>query len=300
MAIMRLAARTHSTASGCGLRAEGVSRDAIAVRRRIGWMSLILPNTYAVGPHALAPTSDMLRAAGVLHAGPGAFLSGPTAGAVLGVWLRGDQRIHVTAPRERTAARSPFVFHRQQTSILDRPPVFVGGHHVMNPLDLCADLARTLHPLELTHVMDRARYEEFVTNEGIDALCEQFDGVPFVSVLRAARDFLRSGSAGFRSDAERLLHGGLVSAGIAPTHVNVRGILGVPSDESDFVWLHRRLNVEVDGRQHGEPEQRVLDAARDELMRGLGVAVLRIRARDVHRRLGWAVAQVRAALQHRE
>ncbi|MCW2924577.1 MAG: hypothetical protein JWM98_1981 [Thermoleophilia bacterium] len=260
-------------------------------------MRVILPQTYGVGPHAESPTAEMLRSAGLLFAGRGARLSGPTAGAVTGVWSRGSDEVHVSAPGLRKTRLEPFVFHRTQTERFARRGRVIDGFAVPHPLDLCADLARSLSSLQLAHVVDRSRYQELVTLEGIDALCEQWAGVPFVTVLREARDLVRGGSAGTRSVSEDILHQALLRAGIPPTHVNVRGILGVPSDEPDFVWLDRRLNVEVDGRQHDEPEQRALDGARDEVMRSLGIRVTRFRAADVRRRPGWVVQQIRAALR---
>jgi very-short-patch-repair endonuclease len=62
----------------------------------------------------------------------------------------------------------------------------------------------------------------------------------------------------------------------------------------DFVALHQRLVVEVDGSQHRQ--RRAADARRDRALARLGYRVLRLEAELVMRNLPEAVARVRAAL----
>jgi very-short-patch-repair endonuclease len=54
--------------------------------------------------------------------------------------------------------------------------------------------------------------------------------------------------------------------------------------EVDFLWPEIRLNVEVDGTQHGSPPARLADAARDRVLSAEGYTVLRFPEEDVEER----------------
>ncbi len=45
----------------------------------------------------------------------------------------------------------------------------------------------------------------------------------------------------------------------------------------DFLWEHKRLVIEIDGKQHDMPQQRERDVKKDALLRSEGYQVLRIR-----------------------
>jgi very-short-patch-repair endonuclease len=64
----------------------------------------------------------------------------------------------------------------------------------------------------------------------------------------------------------------------------------------DFVCFSRRLVVEVDGQQHGLPEQARRDAVRDNVLRREGFRVLRYPAEDVRTNLYGVISGIRAIL----
>lgn len=50
----------------------------------------------------------------------------------------------------------------------------------------------------------------------------------------------------------------------------------------DFVWLHKKRVIEIDGEQHDRfPEQKVRDIAKDSLLAQEGYEVLRLRWKDI-------------------
>ena len=65
----------------------------------------------------------------------------------------------------------------------------------------------------------------------------------------------------------------------------------------DFVCLERRLVIEVDGGQHGEPEQLRLDQERTDWLRAEGYRVLRFWNREVMVSLDDCLTAVWASLQ---
>ena len=66
---------------------------------------------------------------------------------------------------------------------------------------------------------------------------------------------------------------------------------------ADFVEFGRRLVIEVDGGQHGGPEVKALDAARDAWFGAEGFTVLRFWNHDVDRNLEGVMQMVLDALE---
>ena len=68
----------------------------------------------------------------------------------------------------------------------------------------------------------------------------------------------------------------------------------------DFYCVEAKLNIELDGFQHGHPERREADAARDTWLAGRGIMVLRFwnarlrREKEVVRNAIWEALQDRA------
>ena len=68
----------------------------------------------------------------------------------------------------------------------------------------------------------------------------------------------------------------------------------------DFYCAEAKLNIELDGFQHGHPERREADAARDTWLAGRGIMVLRFwnarlrREKEVVRNAIWEALQNRA------
>jgi hypothetical protein len=93
-------------------------------------------------------------------------------------------------------------------------------------------------------------------------------------VLETALSLVRSGSAGYRSRAER-------------TFADIPG-LGDPSNnthaagvEVDFVWPESALVVEIDGYGHGRPTTRREDRLKERILRDAGFEVVRFTIAEV-------------------
>lgn len=67
----------------------------------------------------------------------------------------------------------------------------------------------------------------------------------------------------------------------------------------DFYCHTVGLVIEVDGREHEEPEQERLDAARDQVLREMGLRIVRFNNRDVSTRLPDVLDQIRAMTRAR-
>ena len=74
----------------------------------------------------------------------------------------------------------------------------------------------------------------------------------------------------------------------------------IPPYYLDFYCIEAKLNVEVDGFQHGKPEQKVADTERDSFLEAKGVKVLRYwssrlrRDKETVRNAIWSALQERA------
>lgn len=295
-----LAAETCGVVDARALRAEGISRDAVAVRVARGTMVPMLPRTWAVGPMARNPTFEMRCMAGALAGGPGAVLDGSAAARLRGVWDRGNDFVDISLPDGARSRATGWRFHRMRRSVGD---AHVPGVNAPIPMasfpDMALMMARTHTPWQVAAVLregcfrgmtDLAEIQSFVASH---AWCS---GVP---VLRQALVLRRAGSAGTRSRSEDVLLGGLLRARALVPAVNQRGILGLSRDEPDFVWLAQRLNVEVDGEQHDEPTQAEDDRRRDAELAERGIHVIRIRSVDVWTRRRAVIRRIMDELARR-
>lgn len=66
----------------------------------------------------------------------------------------------------------------------------------------------------------------------------------------------------------------------------------------DFFCADKRLVIEVDGDQHGEPQQRSYDKARDKYLEQCGLRVLRIPARSLIVNQYGVLDTIRCMVQH--
>ena len=65
----------------------------------------------------------------------------------------------------------------------------------------------------------------------------------------------------------------------------------------DFYSAEHRLAIEIDGAVHGNPEQRMRDQSREDLLRERGIRFLRIPAWRVERDLPGVLEEIAAALK---
>lgn len=116
-----------------------------------------------------------------------------------------------------------------------------------------------------------------------------------MSVLRDAVALAVSNSAGTRGRTEDRFLEPVRSAGLPVPRVNVRGLMGIPNDEPDFVHCDTRMNFECDGGHHLEPAQEQQDHDRDMMAGRRGWRVRRFWWRDVWDFPELVIAAMRAA-----
>lgn len=51
----------------------------------------------------------------------------------------------------------------------------------------------------------------------------------------------------------------------------------------DFAWVEKLIAIEIDGKQHEQPEYKARDQRKDAYLKSLGWKVLRIAWKDMHR-----------------
>ncbi|MCW2921252.1 MAG: uncharacterized protein JWL76_1126 [Thermoleophilia bacterium] len=281
--IVQLAAPTSGVIHATTLREHNICRRSVLDRVADGRMTRALDRTYYVGPAAHQPTDEMRCFAAVLHAGPGARISHGTALVRAGVWDadRHDGTIHVTSrSARRQLPDEGFRFHQVRKACSGLPALAVAGAPTLAVMHALLSAASSHTPHQLASMIDRATYRRLLAVDDLRAavVCTPRPGVEH---LREALRLVDIGSVGTRSRAEDQLLAALQRAGIAPDLVNVRGALGLPSDEPDFVWIDARLNVECDGGHHLMRRQREDDARRDAAAIRLGWQVDRYSARRV-------------------
>jgi very-short-patch-repair endonuclease len=294
--ILEIARALDSTVHARQLRAAGIDRGHVRARVSSGWMAVIVGLSYGVGPHAQDPTPDMLRRAALLHAGPAALLTGETGAEVLAGWNRGSGRCHVISSASITVSDPRFRFHRSRDRSNLLPAATSRRWPVLEPRLLCLDLARTLDPWQLAFVLCELRYRRHVVIEAFGEFIAIHAHARGMTTLRRALDLVNAGSAGTRGRTEDRARELCASAGIRTMLVNVRGALGIPNEEPDFVVVGARLNIECDGGHHLEPLQAKQDRARDMLAGDLGWRVLRIWWEDIWECPELVIATIRAAL----
>lgn len=281
--INQLGARSSSIVHARDLRAAGISRDAIATRIRGRSLRLVLPRTYACGPAALTLPRETMCMAGALAGGHGAVVTGETAAELSIGWDRGGTSIHVAArrpihwevPRPYTFLRSHVVGPVQRST---------GGVPLAPFVDMCWHMATSATPWQLAFVIRRGVFDRAVDLPALDASVAAHPYRAGRPALARAVELIRGDSAGTRGIAEDLILATMLELGVPTPLVNVRGCLGMDRDEPDFAWVGRRVNLEVDGRQHDEPTQAADDRRRDAGYAERQVVVVRVRAREVMRR----------------
>jgi very-short-patch-repair endonuclease len=260
-------------------------------------MAMLLPRTYAVGPQCGTPTFEMKCAAGVLHGGPGARIDGSSAAALLELWDRHDGTVHVAVPRGcRAMPASEYVFHRVDKMWVPSSELVAAPVPIVGFEDLCLRMSTTNTEWQVAFVIGRGMYARLCDIDRLMEFAARHPHANGVVVLRSAIELVRSGSAGSRSEAEDRLLELLRAAGMPVPIVNTKGVLGMPRDEPDFVWHGPRVNVEIDGAQHGDPIQAADDRLRDAEVMRRGYIPIRLQARDVYRRPSRVVACIRRAL----
>jgi len=136
------------------------------------------------------------------------------------------------------------------------------------------DLSDELVPGDLAHLMHEAGHLGRFVEPAIRDSMARANGRHNFDVLEAALALIRSGSAGYRSRAERAF-ASIPGLGDPSNNTQVAGV------EVDFVWPDVALVVEIDGSGHGRPTTRREDRLKERILRDAGYEVVRFTIAEV-------------------
>lgn len=272
-----LAHRQHGVVTIEQLRELGFTTSAATARARSGRLHRVHRGVYAVGHGSLSWHGH--AAAAVLAVGGDAALTGASAAWIRGISRHAPARVEVVSTRRHRplpgvdvrftrsfAARDVTTRHRIRTATVPR---------------LLVDLADRASSAQLVNLMHEAEFRGQLNLREVDRCAERHRTRHGHPTLRAALVMYRAGSAGTMSRLEERFLCAILELGAPAPEVNVA--LEVPSATTrelircDFHWPSARLCVEVDGPGHDRPRVRRQDLRRDELLRGAGWRVVRVR-----------------------
>jgi very-short-patch-repair endonuclease len=261
--VVALAERQHGCVTTAQLKAADVSKDAIAYRQKVGWLTRLHRGVYRVGPLTGPLTREK---AALLAFGPKAALSHRTAAAIWGLIGILAVLVDVSVPgkqRDRKGVR----VHRYRA--LDRVTTYEGCR-ITTPAATIADLAPTLNTRDLARVVEQAQVLRLATRAELIAVLPGSRSPALKQALAQPRLT--------RSEAERRLLELIAKAGLPRPLTNVR----IGRHEVDLHWPAQRLVVEVDGYAfHSTREAFERDRARDADLMALGQRVFRVTWRQI-------------------
>jgi hypothetical protein len=290
VAVARRAAEQSGVLALDELRACGLSRNAVAVRVRNGWLHPLYRGVYAVGHPAVTVRARWLAA--VKSIGPGAVLSHFSAAAHWKFVDWDGRQPEVTVAS--TGFRSPDGIRVRCSSVLERRDVmWHEGIPVTTPVRTLVDLAAVVNERMLRTAVRRALGLRRI---GIRQL-----------IGAAQRLGPRRGSAGLRrvlasaaptrSELEDVVLDLILDAGLARPEVNGPLLLGGRRVIPDFRWPDQHVVVEADGAAwHDNPVAREEDAERQALLEAAGERVVRVTWAQAVGRPARTIARIRAAV----
>jgi len=283
--VLALAARQHGVVSAAQLADAGCGRHWIAHRLATGWLNRRHRGVYLVGPLE-APFSAAMAA--VLACGDGALLSHHPAAVLCGFRPPPVHLMHVTVRRD-VRSRAGIRVHRV-TGLDPRDAARRRGIPVTSAARTLLDLAATNTRRDLNRAVDEARIHRLVTSDSLNKQCSRYPRHPGTPALR---DAIRTEPKLIRSEAERRLLELIRAARLPEPLTNARA----GRYEVDFLWLHQRLIVEVDGYAfHSERSSFERDRRKDAELTLAGFRILRITWRQIVEEPEATVAILAAAL----
>lgn len=233
------------------------------------------------GARSVAAPDDVfsraLALAPLLH--PDQYFSHVTAARLLG--LRMPERplpptLHLTYRHAHRAMRRPGVVGHK--TIRPARVVTVDGIPVSSPLDAWCESAPLLGVDELIAMGDGlvARRSPLATLEELGDAVRRCAGRRGSRRLQLAAPHIRSGTDSVRETRLRLV---VVRAGLPEPEVNppLVDANGVVLAHGDLAWIHHRVVLEYEGRQHAEdPVQFAIDIARLNRIAAAGFHVIRV------------------------
>jgi hypothetical protein len=264
-----LAAAQRDLLTVVQLRMYGLSDSAISKRVARGTLHRRHRGVYSLGPAPLDREAAWLAA--VLAAGPGSALSHLSAAQLQEIGRLAPLLIAVVSPRVR--ALKGVKVHRCRR--LDPRDVTTHkGIPVTTIHRLFVDLSDELVPGDLAHLMHEAAFRGRFVEPAIRDSMARANGRRSLHVVEEAIALVNSGSAGYRSRAERTF-ANIPSLGDPSHNTHVAGV------EVDFHWPESALVVEIDGTGHGRPVTRREDRLKERILRNAGYEVVRFTVAEV-------------------
>ena len=276
------------------LKARGVRRGAIDVRRRRGQLHPLHRGVYAVGHTVLTPNGR--RMAAVLAVGPTAVLFRRDAAALTGL---------------RSSARAAFEVLVPALGRRSRPGIEVHGVRALHPDDVTTvdgvpstawprtvlDCADVLPPRAVQRMLDAAVELRLYDERLLHAVLARSPGRRAACVLRDVLATHTAGTTLTRSALEEAFLALCAGHGVPRPEVDVP--LGPYT--ADFLFRRERVIVECDGRAyHSSPGAMRRDRRRDLALQADGWEVVRLTWEQVTGDPATTAAALRRVLLRRE
>ena len=254
------------------LLACGIGRGAIAHRVREHRLHFRHQGVYAVGHTAPPPLAREFAA--FLACGDDSVISHASAGAIWGFLppVLGD--VHVTTVGRQIRAQSGIRVH---TTKLLHPKDVLRRHNLplTKPARTLLDLASQLALRDLERAIDEAMVKDLVDRAALGAVLARYPHLRGAARLGA---IIQDDAPLSESEAERRFRDLVAKVRVIQPRGKVR-ILGYTVD---FVWLDRRLIIEIDGyKYHRSRRKFESDRERDARLHAAGFTVVRFTWRQL-------------------
>jgi REase_MTES_1575/Transcriptional regulator, AbiEi antitoxin len=291
--IAAIAARQHGVVARTQLRQLGLKETAIARRLEAGRLHPVHRGVYAVG-HPLLSRHGRWTAA-VLACGRGAVLSHGSAAALWELRPAAGTGIDVTVPGTGRRRRPGVTIHRARGLSAEELDVH-RGIPVTTPARTVLDLAATLAPRALEHLLDQAEILGLADEPALRTVAAAHAGHRGSAKLRGVLDEHVAGTTLTKSELEERMLGLCIARGLPRPRVNHRAA-GL---EVDFLFADDRVVVETDSwRFHRTRSAFERDRERDAILARAGFRVLRFTHRQLVNEPETAARTLAAALAPR-
>ena len=277
----------HGVTTASALDASGITRRQLASRPEY--------TRVARGIYALpgARRDFWFRAAiAALAVGPPVALTSTSALVAYGLAARHDEVIQVVVP-EGTGSRQRHASYRIRRSSHFPDIHEIAGVPVVPAAYALTDLARDTRDSEVSRQLSRCEGLRLANQADVAAVLEERGRVP--GSARVRRVLADHGGEETHSTRERRLRAALRRLGV-PIHPGqplLRDAHGRPIRRMDIAIPTARIDVEVDGPHHLDPEQAERDRIDDRRAAAVGWLTLRYSVHEVDEELGRIAPEVR-------